>query len=142
MPDFHRIADKSQGVQYTGIEVDSEVNWSWSTNTRGYGYKWSIDSDNNFVEDYVKLVERSGNFKFIKDYELDYMKYSNAMDKGWLFEYIGSKKMVPTFEVRDSKAPNDPYKAHLFVHKHENYKNGVVTLTITFVKDRLVYEGH
>lgn len=145
VPDFRRIADKSQGVQSTGIEVDSKVNWAGSTDTRGYGYKWSIDADdanNGFAEQYVKLVLQGNKFKLIKNYELDYMKHSNVMDKGWLFEYVGSKKKVPTFEVTDSKAPKDPYKAHLFVHKHEDYKRGEVTLTITFVEKRLVYEGH
>ena len=144
VPDFHRIADKSQGVQSTGMEIDDKVNWAGSTGTRGYGYKWSIDADSNFAEQYVALVLQGNKFRLIDNgyYELDYMKYSNVMDKGWLFEYVGFKKKVPTFEVTDSKAPKDPYKAHLFVHKHEDYKRGEVTLTITFVKDRLVYEGH
>lgn len=149
VPDFHRIADKSQGVQFTGIEVDSKVNWAGSTNTRGFGYKWNIDADdadNGFTEQYVKLVLQGDKFKLINEesptYELNYMKHSNAMDKGWLFEYVGSKKKVPTFEVTDSRAPKDPYKAHLFVHKHEDYRRGEVTLTITFVEKRLVYEGH
>lgn len=79
---------------------------------------------------------------FTNIYVLDYVKHSNAIDKGWLFEYVGSKKKVPTFKVIDYKAPKDSYKAHLFVHKQEDYKKDEVTLTITFVRDRLVYEGH
>lgn len=68
------------------------------------------------------------------------MKYSNVMEYGWLFEYTGDKKKVPTFEVNNSETPKEPYKAHLFIRKVENYKNGKVTLSITFVEKRLIYE--
>ena len=139
IPNFRRIANKKQ-AQYSGIEVDDKVVWWGSTNTLGYGYTWSVDSDNNFAEKYIELVEKIAQFKRIDYYSLDYMKYSNVMEYGWLFEYTGDKKKVPTFEVNNSETPKEPYKAHLFIRKVENYKNGKVTLSITFVEKRLIYE--
>ncbi len=129
VPDFRAVAGRQ-------VKFTNSIKWSNPTaNTRFYKYRWSVDLDENFVEQYVILIQKTGLFTLIAHDVVNYKDGSEDTDK-WVFVYKGPKRKVPTFETFNK----DPYKAHLTIDKRQKYKKGVVELTIR-VAARLTYGG-
>ncbi len=128
VPDFRQVAGRQ-------VKNTSRVRWSRDDlgRERHYLYGWSVDLDENFCEQYVNLIQRTGLFKLIANNEGG---YTNTKLTDWYFVYVGPKKNVPTFRTREQ----DYYDVHLSITKSANYRTGDTELTI-HVAPRLTYGG-
>lgn len=129
VPDFRQIAGRQ--VEFTSIVKKKNI-----ARDRIYTYRWSVDLEENFVEQYVNLIQRGGLFKLTAHKGGNLKSGSTFSREIWVFNYIGSKKHVPTFKTVE----NDPYDAHVYIAKDSNYKTGVTDLTI-WIAPRLTYGG-
>lgn len=128
VPDFRQVAGRY--VQFT-----NNVRWSRDSlgSQRHYNYRCSVDLNENFAEQWVNLVQRSGIFSIIAH---DKKNFSSWSEEKWYFIYKGSKKNVPTFNTWEQ----DYYKVHLSLIKRQKYDKGTTEFSIN-VAPRLTYAG-
>ena len=128
VPDFRQITGRQ--ARFTSVIKHWNVN-----NRKVYKYSWSVDLEENFVEQFVELIQRTGLFELIGEEGYD-SEHSSFESSVWVFTYKGPKKRVPTFKTFE----DDPYDAHLYLRKWSDYKNGTVELSI-WLAPRLTYGG-
>ena len=128
VPDFRQVAGRR--VRFTSVVKHWDV-----SDLKIYKYSWSVDLEENFIDQYLNLIQRTGLFELIGRDGYD-SEHSNFESGRWIFVYRGPKKRVPTFETPDS----DSYDAHLFISQWSDYKSGSVGLSI-WIAPRLTYGG-
>ena len=137
IPSFRKIAGRN--VTFTGHLTYDGVNSS------SFGYKCSMDLEQDFAKQYVQAILNSRNF-ILTDHRFDdYRKHSsiNQTFEHWYFTYVGSKKDVPTFSVANLDHPGDNYlryKAHLSLIEQKNYIQGTVEFKVSYSR-RLTWAG-
>ena len=141
IPSFRLIGGRN--VTFTGQEGSTRFSAS-----RVYGYDCSMDLQQNFAQQFLRMLLQTQNFKLtdhtFQDFtDLPEEYITKTTYETWYFTYTGSKKDIPLFSEANLDHPGDNYlryKAHLRFTESKDYYRGIVHFSIKVAR-RLTYAG-
>ena len=130
VPSFYKIGGKS----FYATLNDKGGN---EKGYRYYGYECEVDLNENFAEQFIKILINDFNFRQVTHFVNDYRDDQSTVFDTWVFTYTGSKK-ISTFNTTNYGDMKN-YKGHLVISRKKDW-NAESTEFLIYIANGLTYE--